>query len=93
MNNTQGIGGLPLLNTQLNLTERPSRTAGRALHVQAASSDQAHVSEAGNLLSRALGLSDVRSQKVATISAAIADGSYAVPAAAVADKLIDHMLE
>lgn len=53
------------------------------------------LSGAGNLLSNALaaaGTDDVRTDKVEALKAAIVNGSYTVPAAAVADKLIEHLL-
>lgn len=56
------------------------------------STDQASVSSAGGLVAQIANSSDVRTEKVAHLQAAIASGTYNVPASAVADKLIQHLL-
>jgi negative regulator of flagellin synthesis FlgM len=56
-----------------------------------AARDQAHLSTAANLVNASVAMSDVRTEKVAVIQAALADGSYQVKASDVADKLIDYM--
>jgi negative regulator of flagellin synthesis FlgM len=56
-------------------------------------SDQTHLSGAASLAIHAASLSDVRSEKVASVQAAIADGSYNVSSADVAHSLISHMLD
>lgn len=56
------------------------------------SSDQTNVSSAAGLLAQSVGTSDVRTEKVAQLQQAIASGSYQVPAAEVAGKLIEHLL-
>jgi negative regulator of flagellin synthesis FlgM len=48
-------------------------------------------SAAGEVLSSA-GEADVRTDKVAQVQAAVAAGTYKVPASAVASKLVDAML-
>lgn len=53
--------------------------------------DDAAISAAG-LASAASDLPEVRSEKIAAIQQALADGSYQVSASEVAAKLIDHML-
>ena len=55
-------------------------------------SDRATFSAAGNEVSQALSDEGVRSEKVASIQLALAAGTYAVPASAVASKLVDAML-
>ena len=55
-------------------------------------SDQATVSSAGSEISQMADNSDVRTDKVAGIQAALTSGSYDVPAAAVASKVVDSML-
>lgn len=62
-------------------------TAGSAFN-----SGQATPSDAANKVSRALPDEEVRLEKVAVIQAALAAGTYSVPAAAVASKMIDAML-
>ncbi|ADV82643.1 flagellar biosynthesis anti-sigma factor FlgM [Terriglobus saanensis] len=53
--------------------------------------DSASLSGVSSSLATVLTSDDVRSDKVAALQAAIADGSYSVPSASVADKLIDKM--
>jgi negative regulator of flagellin synthesis FlgM len=55
-------------------------------------SDQATFSSAGNEVSQTAGDSAVRMDKVANIQAALASGTYNVPAAMIASKLVDSML-
>jgi negative regulator of flagellin synthesis FlgM len=55
-------------------------------------SDRATFSSAGSNVASALSDSDVRTDKVAGVQAALAAGSYNVPASAVASKLVDAML-
>ncbi|AXC10416.1 hypothetical protein ACPOL_1065 [Acidisarcina polymorpha] len=54
--------------------------------------DAAHLSPAALLASASSSLPDVRSEKVASIQEALANGSYSVSSTDVADKLIDHLL-
>jgi len=54
--------------------------------------DQAILSSAGSEASQTVSGSDVRSEKVAAVQAAIAACTYDVPASAVADKVVDAML-
>jgi negative regulator of flagellin synthesis FlgM len=55
-------------------------------------SDHATLSSAGSEASASLNGSDVRTEKVASIQAALASGTYNVPASAVASKMVDAML-
>lgn len=55
--------------------------------------DQAELSAAGSLISKALDGSDVRMDKVQALQRAIASGSYQVSSSDVADKLVDSMME
>ena len=55
-------------------------------------SDRATLSSAGSEVSQASAGSDVRMDKVQSIQAALAAGTYDVPAAAVASKMVDSML-
>lgn len=54
--------------------------------------DHATLSSAGAEVSQASTGLDVRMEKVAAVQAALASGSYDVPAAALATKLVDAML-
>ena len=55
--------------------------------------DAAVISNASSALAEAMKTDDVRTEKVAAIKAAIENGTYNVEPAAVADKLIDHLLK
>lgn len=55
-------------------------------------SDRATLSSAGSEVSLAAADSGVRTDKVAGIQAALASGTYIVPASAVASKVVDTML-
>jgi negative regulator of flagellin synthesis FlgM len=55
-------------------------------------SDRATFSSAGSEVASALTDSGARMDKVASVQAALAAGSYNVPASAVASKLVDAML-
>jgi flagellar biosynthesis anti-sigma factor FlgM len=67
---------------------RSSATAGGS----ALGSDRATLSNAGNEVSLTAGEDGVRTDKVAAVQAALAAGTYNVPASAVASKVVDSML-
>ncbi|HEY6490675.1 MAG TPA: flagellar biosynthesis anti-sigma factor FlgM [Terracidiphilus sp.] len=54
--------------------------------------DRATLSSAGSGVSQAAAAPDTRLEKVAAVQAALAAGTYQVPAAAVAQKVVDSML-
>ena len=54
--------------------------------------DQANVSSVGGLVAQVSATSDVRTEKVAQLQAAIASGSYHVSSEDVANKIVDHLL-
>ncbi len=72
-------------------------TAARIKSVVAAGSvDQPHpdettLSSASGLLAQSLSISDVRTDKVDALRAALNDGTYQVSSSSVADKLIQSM--
>jgi negative regulator of flagellin synthesis FlgM len=66
--------------------------SGAAADSSALGSDQATFSSAANEVSLTAGDAGVRADKVASIQAALAAGSYNVPASAVASKVVDAML-
>jgi negative regulator of flagellin synthesis FlgM len=73
----------------------PSATQSKpasAASPSALSSDSATVSSAGSEVALTAADSDVRLDKVANIQAAMASGTYDVPASAVASKMVDAML-
>ena len=55
-------------------------------------SDRATFSSAASEVSQAASGEDVRADKVAAVQAAMAAGTYSVPASAVASRVIDSML-
>lgn len=57
----------------------------------AAAGDQANLSVVAQVASQAMGLSDVRMEKVTAVQAAIAEGSYQVSSSDVAARLVQHM--
>jgi len=66
--------------------------SGAAAGTSALGSDRATLSSAGSEVSQTGASSDVRMDKVASIQAALAAGTYSVPASAVASKMVDSML-
>jgi negative regulator of flagellin synthesis FlgM len=73
----------------------PSGTQGKGNTEAAGSSfstDRATLSSAASEMSQAAADEGVRMDKVASIQAALAAGTYSVPATAVASKVIDSML-
>jgi negative regulator of flagellin synthesis FlgM len=63
----------------------PSQSAERA--------DLTSLSATAGLVAQSLGGSDVRSEKVASLQQAIGEGSYNVSSSAVADKIMQSLLE
>lgn len=71
-----------------------TQTKGTAVDGGSAlASDRATLSNAGSEVSQTASESDVRSDKVASVQAALAAGTYNVPASAVASKVVDAMLD
>lgn len=71
-------------------TSRPQ--AGKLGEGGSMSSDRATLSSAGSEVAQAAADGGVRAEKVAEIQAALAAGSYSVPASAVASRVVDAML-
>lgn len=99
MSNTHGITNTQLLAITLNPAERTSaaKNANAAAVAADISAGQrtagtANLSGAGTLLATT-NTDDVRADKIAALKSAIDSGNYNVPAGAVADKLIAHLLE
>ena len=73
----------------------PSAPQGRSNTSAAGSSfdsDRATLSSAGNEIAQGASDQGVRADKVAAVQSALAAGTYNIPAAAVASKLVDAML-
>lgn len=100
MSYSNGIGGLQralnsIATTGTTQTNTPA-AATRLSDVPPANhqqTDQASLSSMGGLVAQALGGSDVRMDKVATLQQAIASGSYNVSSSDVADKMLNSLLE
>lgn len=85
--------GLEGLKSLLGV-DAPTQAAARAKpqgSLKPAGADEATLSAAASQMAQADGNS-VRSEKVASVQAALAAGTYHVPAAAVASRLVDSML-
>ena len=67
------------------------QTASQGAVSSAAKTDAAHVSPAAQLISQALALPEVRSDKVASVQAKLASGTYSVSASNVAAKMLDDL--
>ena len=70
----------------------PQTRSNTAAGGSALGSDQATFSSAGSEVSLTAAEPGVRADKVASVQAALAAGTYNVPASAVASKLVDSML-
>ena len=83
----------PLGVTNPNADETRVKTRGPvAGPILAGTGDATQLSAAGAVLAKATAGSDVRTEKVAALQAAIASGTYHVSASDVADKLIGSLL-
>jgi negative regulator of flagellin synthesis FlgM len=92
------LGGLnPAGNTNpVESVDEISAASGAAtvksLPVNQQAADQANVSSVGGLVAQVSATSDVRTEKVAQLQAAIASGSYHVSSEDVASKIVEHLL-
>jgi flagellar biosynthesis anti-sigma factor FlgM len=84
------------LKSLLGVTTPPAAAplpkSNSAVGVSDLDSDQATFSTAGSEVSQSGLEADVRTDKVAAVQAALAAGTYSVPASAVASKVVDSML-
>jgi len=70
----------------------PGSKGNNSTQGSAFDSDRATLSSAGSEISQAALGEGVRADKVAAVQAAVAAGTYSVPASAVASKLVEVML-
>jgi negative regulator of flagellin synthesis FlgM len=84
-----GLTSLLGVNAPAPATENASGAAGAG---GALGADRATLSSAASGMAQSAGDDGVRMDKVAAVQAALANGSYNVPASAVASKLVDSML-
>ena len=90
-------GSLDGLKTLLGVSPTTTNSAQKPRGSQAPetgslTSDRATLSNAGSEVSQAASEGGVRTEKVAQIQAALETGTYSVPSAAVAAKMVDAML-
>lgn len=96
MSFTNGIGTLQqTVGTAATEAAKPVAGGAKTNATQTVSeqADHAELSATGSLMSKGLGGSDVRMEKVQALQQAIASGSYQVSSGEVAGKLIDSMME
>lgn len=65
---------------------------GQAAEGSALGSDRATLSSAGSEVAQSASEGGVRMDKVSSIQAALAAGTYSIPASAVASRMVDAML-
>lgn len=81
-----------LLGTSAPAASTPQPKSGAAAGGSGLGSDRATFSSAGSEVSQTAAGSSDRMDKIASIQAALAAGSYNVSASAVASKVVDSML-
>ncbi len=92
MNIRNGIDPLAqVLQTQTSATAAAPKSVPAAAE-QTLAGDSAQVSNAGSQIAQSNSASDVRMDKVASIQSAIQAGTYHVPSAEVAQKVIASMI-
>jgi flagellar biosynthesis anti-sigma factor FlgM len=88
-----GLDGLKsLLGVTPPSSPETQRVKDQAAEGSSLTSDRATVSSAGSEVAQTASDGGVRADKVAQIQAALASGTYNVPASAVAPKVVDSML-
>ncbi len=99
MTHTNGIGTNAVSSNLVDRTDRAqmekqSKASSTQTSNAIATQDIAKVSGAGSVLATAVtNMDDVRTERVAALKAVVDAGAYNVSSAAVADKLLDSMLE
>jgi negative regulator of flagellin synthesis FlgM len=89
-----GLDGLKSLlgvTTPTTSAPQPAKSS-QATESNALGSDRATFSSAGSQVSQDVSDGGVRADKVASIQASLAAGTYNIPASAVASKMVDAML-
>jgi flagellar biosynthesis anti-sigma factor FlgM len=97
INSLQKMLGALQVNDSTSVNGTAATKAGSSssapLSSAASSGSVDHASfSASGLAAQSTDMSDVRTTKVAELRAAIASGTYSVPASAVADKMVESML-
>ncbi|MGD0730224.1 MAG: flagellar biosynthesis anti-sigma factor FlgM [Terracidiphilus sp.] len=81
-----------LLGVPTPASAAPQSKSGAAASGGGFSSDRATLSSAGSEVSQTASEPEARMDKVASVQAALAAGTYDVPSSAVASKVVDAML-
>jgi flagellar biosynthesis anti-sigma factor FlgM len=89
----ENLGSSGPAQTAETVASSSVKSAATTTAISAAVNDQTNVSAAAGLVATALNTSDVRQDKVTALQTAIANGSYNVPASAVAGKIVDSLLK
>lgn len=89
--------GMEALNSLFGVAQTPATTPGQVRNGSATGSsavgnDTATLSSMASQAADSSAAADVRLDKVATIQAALAAGTYNVPASAVSSRMVDSML-
>lgn len=90
-----GLDGLKSLLGVTPATQsgaQPVRGGGGAKEAASAATDRATLSSAGSEVAQAAADGGARMDKVASIQAALAAGTYSIPPSAVASRMVDAML-
>lgn len=90
-NSMEGLKTLLGVNSAAPVQTQPVK-AGAGTTAKPLAGDHATLSSAGAEVSQTASESSVRADKVAEVQAALASGTYNVPAAAVASRVVDSML-
>jgi negative regulator of flagellin synthesis FlgM len=98
MSYASGIGSLQqAINSISSAETKPAAPAitpnSDELVASVEHTDEANLSSAGGVIAQALEGSDVRTDKVAALQQAIADGSYNISSSDVAEKMIKSLLD
>ncbi len=91
-NSLDGLKSLLGVNPTVPSAPQSRNTSATGTNGTALDSDRATLSNAGSEVSQAVSEEGVSAEKVASIQAALAAGTYNVPASAVASKMVDAML-
>lgn len=89
-NSLDGLKSLLGVGSAAPATSRSAQ--GQRIYTGALGSDHATLSSAGSEVSQAAREDSVRTEKVVSVQAALAAGTYSVPESAVATKVVDAML-
>lgn len=88
-NNLEGLSQLLGVN---GADVTADRAKSQSASTNALAADQATLSSAASEMAQAAGEDGVRMDKVSAVQAALENGTYSVPASAVAAKVVDSML-